>query len=136
MKNILTSIFLLSTIVFTSCEKSTVAEDTTGIKGTWNLVSITGGITGQGYTAKFDAIKINNNTFDLLKTKAVIYTGNYVLTPSIAQPDSFKITSAPTSADFIINVSTKKIDIIKNDKLVLSEPCCDLYTYEFSRVVN
>ena len=135
MKNILTSIILIGTLAWMSCEKSPDTENPTGLQGTWNLIAISGGIAGHGYQAKFDALKINASTFDLLKSKAVIYSGNYVVTPTTAQPDSFKITSAPTVAEFFPNITTKKIDFVKGN-LVLTEPCCDLYTYEFSRAVN
>jgi hypothetical protein len=135
MKNIITSIILLGSLAWMSCEKSTVTEDTTGLQGTWNLNSISGGIAGHGYQAKFDALKVNASTFELLKSKAVMYTGTYTLVPSAAQADSFKITSAPSVAEFFTNISSKKIDFVKGN-LVLTEPCCDLYTYEFSRAVN
>ncbi|MEP7322274.1 MAG: hypothetical protein ABI761_10155 [Saprospiraceae bacterium] len=134
MKN---TIFILAIacLAWASCEKSAVTDDATGFKGTWNLLAVTGGLAGQGYPAKFDAMRINETTFDLLKDKSVIFTGDYTLVPSTAQADSFKITSTPTAADFFLNISAKKIELNK-DNLVLTEPCCDLFTYEFSRSVN
>ena len=134
MKNIIT-ILVIACLAWTSCEKSSVTEEATGIKGTWSLIEVSGGLAGHGYPAKFDALRINESTFDLLKNKSSIFTGDYTLVPTTASPDSFKITSAPTNADFFLNIPAKKIEFVKGN-LILTEPCCDLYTYEFSREVN
>lgn len=116
-----------------ACEKSAVTEDVSGINGTWTLVAITGGITGGGYQAKFDAIRFDDTHFDLLKNKSSIYNGTYVLIPNAAEPDTFKITSEATLADGFLNVKEKKFEKAKSGNLILTEPCCDLYTYEFSK---
>ncbi|MBK6392522.1 MAG: hypothetical protein IPK94_03200 [Saprospiraceae bacterium] len=135
MKNILIIVIAMASFSWMACEKSSNTENATGITGTWNLVAVSGGITGQGYAAKFDAIRFDDTSFDLLKNKASIYNGAYILQPNAVTPDSLKITSAPTDADFFLNITAKGIVIDKN-KLVLTEPCCDLYSYEFSRTVN
>lgn len=133
MKNLLKTLFILASITWISCEKSADTEDTTGIIGTWNLVSITGGIAGGGYQAKFDAIRFEATKFDLLKNKTSIYSGTYVLTPNTAQPDTFKITSESNLVDGFLNIKEKKFEVDKSGKMFLSEPCCDLYTYEFGK---
>jgi hypothetical protein len=136
MKNLLKTLLILGSISWIACEKSAVTEDVSGIEGTWTLVDITGGITGGGYEANFDAIRFDKTNFDLLKNKSSIYHGSYVLTPNSTEPDSFKITSAPTLVDGFLNIQEKKITIEKSGKLVLTEHCCDLYTYEFSKSDN
>lgn len=136
MKNLIKSLFILGSISWISCEKSAVTEDVSGIKGTWTLVDVTGGITGGGYEAKFDAIRFDETTFDLLKNKSSIYNGTYILTPNSSTPDTFKITSATTLADAFLNIKEKEIELDKSGKLFLNEPCCDLYNYEFSKSDN
>jgi len=136
MKNLLKTLLILGSLSWISCEKSADTDDLSGIEGTWNLVAITGGITGGGYQANFDAIRFDKTNFDLLKNKTSIYNGTYVLTPNSTEPDSFKITSAVTLADGFLNIKEKKFEKEKSGNLFLSEPCCDLYNYEFTKSDN
>jgi len=126
-------LFILGSISWISCEKSAVTDDAAGITGTWNLVAVTGGITGGGYQAKFDAIRFDETHFDLLKNKTSIYNGTYILSPNSAEPDTFKITSEASPADGFLYIKEKKFEKVKSGNLFLTEPCCDLYTYEFSK---
>ncbi len=132
MKNSIILLLILGMISWISCEKSSDQEESNGLSGTWNLVAITGGIAGNGYQAKFDAIHFDQGSFDLLKNKSKIFTGTYTLT---AAADTFKITSTATDADPFLNIQEKKIGYDKGN-LILSEPCCDLYSYEFSKSSN
>ncbi|MEP7268453.1 MAG: hypothetical protein ABI844_12570 [Saprospiraceae bacterium] len=129
MKHLIIIFGLLATFAVTSCDKSSTKLETNDLVGTWNLIQVSGGITGQGYTAGFDAIKFTESTFDLLKSKSSIGSGTYVLNDT---KDSLKITSAPFTNESFANIAAKKIDIDKNN-LVLTEQCCDLYQYNFSR---
>jgi len=132
MKNSIILLLILGLVSWISCEKSSDQEASNGLTGTWNLVAITGGIAGNGYQANFDAIHFDQGSFDLLKNKAKIFSGTYTLN---AAADTFKITSTATEADPFLNIKEKKISTDKGN-LILSEPCCDLYNYEFSKGSN
>ncbi len=133
MKNAIFISFL--TILTFACSKSNDTQTTNPLSGTWNLVSVTGGIAGKGYPANFDAIKFDDQSFDLVKSKSSIYKGTYSTTPDQVNPTAFNITSSEESADYFLLRKTKTIHFEK-DKLILSDPCCDLYNYEFTKSLN
>ena len=123
---------MLAGLTWTACEKSSDNQENNELIGTWDLIKVTGGFSGAGYPAKFDALRIKTSEFELLKAKSSIYSGAYTLKPITGTPDSFKITSSVQPIIDGFSNYDKTISLSK-DNLVLSDPCCDLYTYEFTR---
>ncbi len=121
-------------LTWTACDKSSDPQDSNALIGTWVLIKVSGGLTGGGYVAKFDALRIEETKFDLLNAKSSIYTSTYSLVLSNGIPDTFKITNKLHLVDGFTS-HYKKITLDK-DSLVLSDPCCDLFTYEFTRSKN
>ena len=132
MKNTILIFLMLAGLTWTACEKSSDTQETNELIGTWDLIKVTGGFSGAGYPAKFDALRIKTSEFELLKAKSSIYTGAYTLKPTTGTPDSFKISSSVQPIIDGFSNYDKTISLSK-DNLVLSDPCCDLYTYEFTR---
>jgi hypothetical protein len=123
-------LFSLWAFYFTSCEKSSADTEQNDLIGRWNLVKITGGITGGGYPAPFDAVEFKSSEFVLSKAKALILQGSYTLNST---KDTLNITSGTSTTVYFPNEPKKSISIEKNEKLILRDPCCDLYEYEFSK---
>lgn len=122
---------LISIFAFTSCEKSSDNPENKLI-GTWHLAKITGGITGGGYVAKFDKLKFTDTKMEMSKGSTILDTRAYSINST---NDTLKFNTANPQADGFLSQGIKKIEFSKN-KMILSEPCCDLYNYEFDKSDN
>lgn len=132
-----TSIFLLGILAmftFTSCDKSTTDSlETNELIGTWILTKVSGGFGGKGYTAKFDKLQFTGTNMVMTLSKAIVDTRPYTLSD---KKDELTFTPATEAgAEGFLYQGKKSIQIEQN-KLVLSDPCCDLYTYEFNKSTN
>ena len=131
MKKSVLLLGLMATLAFTSCEKSNDNPENKLI-GTWHLAKVTGGITGGGYSAKFDQLKFSDTKMEMSKGSTILDTRSYTIT---ATNDTLKFDTANPQPDGFLNHGTKRIEFSK-DKMVLSDPCCDLFTYEFDKTNN
>lgn len=122
---------LLAIFAFTSCEKSTDNPENKLI-GTWHLAKVTGGFSGAGYAAKFDQLKFSATQMEMSKGSTILDSRSYTLS---ASNDTLQFNITNPQADGFLNQGVKRIEFSK-DKMVLSDPCCDLYTYEFDKTNN
>lgn len=134
-----TTAFLFTALLLffttTACEKEeTDQNQSEEIIGSWKLTRITGGITGMGYSANFTDIEFKQNgIYSIHNNQALKGEGIYSLsqdsnelTLKLVPNDSVKIT-------FEEHTKTVKLD---KEKLILSDPCCDLFEYEFNNDSN
>ena len=132
MKNIL--LITLAAFAFFACSKEdTPWPEENRLEGFWLLTEIAGGIAGTGYEANFDHLQMtNNNRYSLMVFDAVLQEGNYELS---TENDELIIRFIPDSADAIIFDDVEKVVLLseQDQKLVLSDPCCDSFVYLFER---
>jgi len=131
MKKSILLVGILAIFAITSCEKSTDNPENKLI-GTWHLAKVTGGITGGGYVAKFDQLQFSGTKMEMSKGSSILDSRTYTIS---ATNDTLQFNTANPQADGFLNHGTKKIEFLK-DKMVLSDPCCDLFNYEFDKTNN
>ncbi len=131
MKKSILFIGLLAIFAFTSCEKSSDNPENKLI-GTWHLAKVSGGFSGAGYVAKFDQLKFSATKMEMAKGSSILDTRSYSIN---ASNDTLRFATENAQADAFLFQGTKKIEFTK-DKMILSDPCCDLYNYEFDKTNN
>lgn len=131
MKKSILFIGLLAIFAFTSCEKSSDNPENKLI-GTWHLAKVSGGFSGAGYVAKFDQLKFSATNIEMAKGSSILDTRSYSIN---ASNDTLRFATENAQADAFLFQGTKKIEFTK-DKMILSDPCCDLYNYEFDKTNN
>lgn len=122
-------------LIFVACDNEDDTQtDDNQIIGTWNLTRITGGITGKGYPANFTDVEFRSNgTYRINNQDEAKGLGNYTLTRD-SNEVALKLVSSD-SVKIMFEEYTKTVTFGK-EKLVLSDPCCDLFVYEFTKDSN
>ncbi len=69
---------------------------------------------------------------EMSKGSTILDSRSYTLS---ASNDTLQFNITNPQADGFLNQGIKRIEFSK-DKMVLSDPCCDLYTYEFDKTNN
>lgn len=132
MKNAV--LILLSALTLGACSKEdALQQEMNRLRGTWNLAEITGGIAGTGYEADFAQLEMSNrNRYRLLADGASIQEGDYELT---IEEEELVIRFTPNTPDNVNFDEFEKTILWQNNNrtLILSEPCCDLFVYNFER---
>jgi hypothetical protein len=137
MKTIFVAIVTFSLLcVLASCEENDQPNpDREQLVGIWKLDRITGGITGSGYPPDFTEVEFKNSgiyrVYNQDTTKAA---GTYDLTTEAAKRILRLTPNDSTRITF--EFEEKEVTFQKSDTLLLSDPCCDLFQYEFSRKTN
>lgn len=127
---------LLVMTVFISCDnKSNEQKDAKDdLVGVWNLQSITGGFAGTGYPANFTDVEFkSNNTYRINNQDEAKGEGSYSLT---TVDDQLMLQMTPNDTTKIGFEEHEKTVVYDGDKLILSDPCCDLFQYEFTKAIN
>ena len=97
--------------------------------GVWQLLDITGGFSGGGYEADFTDVEFKSNgTYRINNHDEARGEGTYELT-TIEEDLMLRLT--PNDATKIGFEEHEKTVTFDAGKLFLSDPCCDLFTYEF-----
>lgn len=132
MKKIM--IAVLALFALSACSKDdALQQEMNRLRGTWELKDITGGIAGTGYDANFTHLFMaNNNRYELLADDQAVQEGSYTLK---IEEDKLVIQFQADAADNVpFDEFEKSVEWQDNDrKLILSEPCCDLFVYNFER---
>ena len=132
MKKII--IAVLALFVMSACSKEdALQQEMNRLRGTWELQNITGGIAGTGYDANFNQLYItNNNRYQLLSDNQAVQEGSYTLK---IEDDQLVIRFEADATDNIaFDEFEKSVEWQdSNRKMRLSEPCCDLFVYDFER---
>ncbi|MBO7593849.1 MAG: hypothetical protein J6T12_02680 [Salinivirgaceae bacterium] len=134
---------LLCVVLFVgllSCEKhegnSSTPESAIEIAGDWEIVSISGGITGRAIVSsyfKYLSIKLNGE-FCFSNDTAILAIGT-IKTEIDSRNDIWYYFNVDSTKYLpIVPLPTnfpKTVLQIDSEKLVLADPCCDLYSYIF-----
>ena len=139
---IINSLLLILLFVFLSCEKheEKSPDDISSIKiaGNWEIIRISGGIIGQTYAPNFKYLNINHNgDFSFLNDTDEIARGTIITETDSNNDLWYKFNVDSTESEPTVPLPTyfpKVVSFLDSNNLILSDPCCDLYTYEFTRV--
>ena len=132
MKNIL----LISLAIFTlsACNKDdefTLEKDP--LEGFWLLTDVSGGFAGTGYDVNFDHLQIDDGEkYSLMLLDSFIQEGTYELTD---EGNQLLIRFIPNMVDTIFFDDQEKTILFseQDSKLTLTDPCCDLFVYNFEK---
>ncbi len=131
-------LFLLAVsllLVFQNCDNENAEKDVQNdLLGLWKLESITGGIAGTGYQADFTDVEFRNNgTYRLNNHDEAKGDGTFTLN-TIEGKLILRLTSNDTLK--IAFEEHEKTVTFDREKLILSDPCCDLFQYTFGKESN
>mgnify|MGYP005842678471 CR=1 FL=1 len=131
-----TTSFLLTVftllLVLPSCDNSRRERETQhDLIGFWTLESITGGLIGTGHAADFTDLEFKSNgTYRLNNHDEAKGEGRYTLSTVDGE---IILRFSPNNAENIGFEVQNKTVRLSQDTLILSDPCCDLFEYRFSR---
>ena len=132
MKDIL--LFILVLCSLNACNKDdALTAENEKLEGYWLLTEVTGGFGGTGYEVNFDHLQINEDQrYSLMVHDSFIQEGTYQLS---MKDDQLIIKFIPSVMNTIaFDDYEKAIKFNENDNvLTLSDPCCDLFVYTFSK---
>lgn len=127
-------LFFTALLLWAACsKKDPLQQDMNRLQGVWNLLEISGGFAGTGYDANFTKLEMDNDgDYSLTSDEATIQEGEYKLK---IEDEQLIIRFVPDGTDNIPFDDFEKSVLFQEDdnKLILSEPCCDLFTYMFER---
>ncbi len=140
----MTSIILTVLFIdFQACEKqigTSFPSDSINIVGNWKIKNISGGFAGQTYNPNFKYLTIEaNGRFSF--SNDIVKIANGILITEINSDNELllKFNLDTTYSMSVINISTyhpKKIRLLASNSLILDDPCCDLFSYSFERVLK
>ena len=101
------------------------------ITGKWELKAISGGFTGIGEKIQFKTVLeiFNSNQYAIYRNDIRVESGTYALRKGILG-SKIKLESEETSFDQVLTKESKTINV-ENSRLILMDPCCDMFTYHF-----
>ena len=119
------------------CTKSDPLQDQlNNLSDTWEIESISGGFSGQGYQPSFKTLRIKaSNFYQLVKANESVFSeGTFALQSTDASDLDITFTRQGPKTESLSGFEgqTKRVTL-SNDTLVLTDPCCDLYEYRFIR---
>jgi len=128
--------FVLFFCLLVSCTSPEI-ESFEEMKGTWNLVSTSGGFTGAGFDSNFDQLAIYNNyDFELFFDDAVVGNGTVMQIDSIGDEIHVIFSGTSTQPNIwteLIDDPEKMVTFEDSDKMNLFSPCCDRYNLHFEK---
>ncbi len=99
------------------------------IVGVWYLTQITGGFAGHGYPAEFTNVEFKSNgTYRINNHDEAKGEGTYSLD---SMDNDLILKLVPSDSIHIGFEEYAKTVVLEKDKLILSDPCCDLFQYTF-----
>lgn len=121
-------------LFFAACDNNEDEQnEQDAIVGIWNLTRITGGFAGNGYPADFTEVEFKNNgSYRINNHDEAKGEGSYTLTNN----DKWTLKLVPNDTLNIGFEEFVKDVVFEKDKLILSDPCCDLFQYEFNKAGN
>lgn len=122
---------------FWACDqKDDATPETNELVGKWKLEAISGGFAGSGYQADWNTLEMKANlTYRRLQNETLRYEGTYKLQEKEGKT-FITFTPSPTPpANGFFEDQEKEVNFDK-DKFILSDPCCDLFQYQFSKANN
>lgn len=123
-------------LTFMQCEKGDSEEKSNNpYTGQWELLSITGGFTGDGYPPDFSILYIGGDATYWLGESSTdkLAEGSYEVFKK-GEDDWIRFDAKNNNSQHHFDAQEKMIGFSIEGTLVLSEPCCDLYQYEFKKL--
>lgn len=121
---------------FWACDqKDDASPDQNEVVGKWKLEDISGGFAGNGYNADWNYLELKADlTYRRLQNDSLRYQGTYELQKKDGKTFiDFKQSATPGNSPFDF---VQKEVLLEKDKFILSDPCCDMFQYEFSKTKN
>ncbi|MEL7123431.1 MAG: hypothetical protein AAFO07_28555 [Bacteroidota bacterium] len=128
-------ILLVSILTIGACNKQEAEDpDLSGpYIGSWDIQEVSGGFAGIGYQMAFKTISLTEDGRYISAKEDVFFeTGNYLIYKKSGQ-DWIKFEDVLNLRD-PFSTTEKRILLLEDGTLLMSDPCCDLYTYIFERV--
>jgi len=123
---------LLSFSLF-QCEKGDGENNSNPYVGEWELISVTGGFAGNGWDADFNTLVLKDDAnYRISQNDTLVATGTYLLYDKSGE-DWIAFTTVHDGPPHIFENEDKMIGFSIEGTLVLAEPCCDMYQYEFRK---
>lgn len=134
MKTITFLLALCFLFTFSACDnEDNDRSEASELVGIWKLTRITGGFSGQGYPADFTDVEFKSNgTYRINNHDEAKGEGTY----SLENNDHLVLKLTPSDSIKIGFEEYAKDVVFEKDKLILSDPCCDLFQYEFGEDEN
>lgn len=128
-------IALLALMALSACDGDKNEKDPQDdLVGIWYLQTITGGIAGTGYPADFTEVEFKSNgTYRINNHDEAKGEGTYTLTTEEGDLILRLTSSDATKIGFEEHDKTVVFD---REKLILADPCCDLFEYTFGDEEN
>lgn len=103
------------------------------IYGKWELKSVSGGIHGGGHELNFEVLEISKiGQYRFMKENITIEKGKIVIEEQDSETLRISMEADPGSEVFMHD-SEKFVSLTGTDTLDLNAPCCDRFTYHFTR---
>ncbi len=131
-------ILLIALLSFSllQCENGDKAEKSNNpYSGEWELLSISGGFAGNGYPPDFSILFLGNDaSYWIGDSNTKIAEGTYEVFKK-GEEDWVRFDSSDDGQNqHVFETQEKMIGFSIEGTLVLAEPCCDLYQYEFKKL--
>ena len=128
-------IALLALMALPACDgDDTEKNSQDDLVGVWLLEQITGGIAGTGYPADFTEVEFKSNgTYRINNNDEAKGEGTYTLT---TEEDDLVLRLTSSDSTKIGFEEHDKTVIFEREKLILADPCCDLFEYTFGADEN
>ena len=122
-------------LIWSCDQKDDPSPAQNAVEGKWKLETISGGFSGRGYTANWNYLELNSDlSYRRMKNDSLRYQGTYELQEKDGKLYiNLKPSATPGNDSF--DYLSKEVTFEK-DQFILSDPCCDLFQYNFSKAVN
>ena len=101
--------------------------------GKWDIYSISGGISGGGYTPDFDYLEIKKyGIYGFTRNDTILEFGKIIIEEQTSESLLIHF-EADDSSEFFMGDTEKYVILNVTDSLNLNSPCCDRYNYHYVR---
>lgn len=124
---------LFCLILVAGCRSASVAPDVDRLSGRWRWVESTGGIAGFRYTPADQnysvELRFAGNQVTALRNDSVKTTSSFTIRGD-------EVTYQPSISAFTFDggIDTQTLRVVAADTVMLSDPCCDMFSHLFVRV--
>ncbi len=119
-----------------ACEGNDDPQAQNQLVGKWKLEKISGGIIGSGYKANWNSIDVKNDlTYRRFNGDTLKFSSTYKFQTKDGKEEVIFAEKPGDKINQIFESQHKRFKLEKG-RLILEDPCCDLYLYEFSKVSN
>lgn len=120
-------------LLLLGCQSSGTAPDAPQVSGSWRWVSSSGSIAGRTFTPATESYQVR---YEFSGNQLRAFRNDSLIATSLITVTDDEITFQPSFRAFVFGYQgdTQTVEVLEGDTLVLSDPCCDLFTHRFVRV--